>query len=160
MRGAPPVQLACGPDAPWRWFGQALVAVALGTVAGWAALLREADAAALWLAVAAAGGLGWTFVAALSARFAASEAHPVLAWDGQRWTFQGRPGEVSVMLDFNRWVLLRVRSSTGHRWVAITLVPEHAGGSSAVAGFRAALQAHAGQPSGLMLEGRVRDADG
>ena len=160
MRGAPPVQLACGPDAPWRWFGQALTALALATVSGWAALALGSGDAAAWLARAIAGGLGWALVTTRTARLDADGPDPVLAWDGQRWTFQGHPGEVSVMLDFDRWVLLRVRTTTAVRWVAITLAARtaDAGGSGAM--FRAALQAHAGQSPGLNLEGRVRDADG
>ena len=154
MRGAPPVQLACGPDAPWRWFEQALAALALGTVTGWVALEFDAPVIALWLAAAAAGAFGWALAAASPARHPAAEAFPVLAWDGQRWTFRGHPGEVSVMLDFDGWVLLRVRTSTDRRWVPITLV------GRSPAGFRAALQAHAGQASVPAREGRVRDADG
>jgi hypothetical protein len=63
----------------------------------------------------------------------------LLNWDGARWTADGEPGEVDVMLDFGRWMLLRFRPSahggTGGRvrWLP---VPD------ATQPLRAALYAH------------------
>ena len=138
MRGAPPVQMACGPDAPWRWFNKALLVLAACALASWFTLQ--------W-------AKGWPWVAttvALTAVLAGlaadgldpptSTAQPLI-WDGQCWSWQGLPGDVSVMLDFGRWVLIRVTTAEHRHWVPISLTPATATTNL----FRAALLAHAGR---------------
>jgi hypothetical protein len=44
----------------------------------------------------------------------------LLNWDGQRWSVDAEPGEVDVMLDFGRWMLLRFRPARGAvRWLPV-----------------------------------------
>jgi hypothetical protein len=44
-----------------------------------------------------------------------------LAWDGQCWAVDERPGAVQVMIDLDRWLLLRWRPGVGRgRWLAMT----------------------------------------
>jgi hypothetical protein len=139
MRGAPPVQVACGQDARWRWVIRGLHAVTFASLAGWLAgqfELRLPLLALLVVSVALAAGL-------LPPAKPPPRAAPVLAWDGQRWLWQGLPAEVAVMLDFDRWLLLRLTTPQGRCWVPLSLST----GDVSAALFKAALKAHAGRAS-------------
>jgi hypothetical protein len=60
-------------------------------------------------------------VAGLSWRLAAPTTVD-LVWDGQRWTADGEPGQLDVMLDVGPALLLRLRPEAGGRprWMAVT----------------------------------------
>jgi hypothetical protein len=137
MRAAPPVQVACGSDGPWRRFGLGLQALAAGAVAAW--LARHLDWAWPGVAMAAALAAG---LAGLVANWATpTPLATSLQWDGQRWAWQGQPCDVSVMLDLDRWLLLRVTTAESRQWVPVSLATRQTMGAL----FRAALLAHAGR---------------
>lgn len=137
MRGAPPVQVACGSDALWRRFSLGLRGLACGSVTAWLALQLEWAWPGVAAAVAVAAGLAVMAAARADPPATAKSLH----WDGQRWAWQGHPCDVSVMLDFDRWLLLRVTTAEGRQWVPVSLLASQAAGAL----FRAALLAHAGR---------------
>jgi hypothetical protein len=106
------VGVSCSGGGRWRAAQVLLAALAAATFAAWVALLLDqfAPPAAL-----AAGGVA----AALAWRL--SRPRPVLLrWDGQRWTVDGTPAEVAVMLDLGNWLLLRCRPEGGRpRWLPV-----------------------------------------
>jgi hypothetical protein len=70
-----------------------------------------------------------------------------VAWDGQRWTLDDETADVQLMIDFDRWMLLRCRASgagSGSRWRALTAA--QAGAAWPL--LRAALHARAPAPRG------------
>jgi hypothetical protein len=137
MRGAPPVQVACGQEVRWLWFIRGLHAVTFASLVGWLALQSEVRMPLLGLlVVSAAVGAGL-----LPPTQQPQGAAPVLSWDGQRWLWQDQPAEVAVMLDFDRWLLMRVSTLQRHHWVALAM----SAGDVPAALFKAALQAHAGR---------------
>jgi hypothetical protein len=113
MRAAPPVSVRCSGGRWWRGLQTALPTVAAAACGVWA--LQWVQGPLGWAAVLAVA------VALLSWRLAAPK--PVdLAWDGQRWTADGRPGQLDVMLDAGSALLLRLRPEAGGRacWIAVT----------------------------------------
>jgi hypothetical protein len=117
MRTAPPVSLRAGGGALWSALRLGLPALAAGSVGLW------------WLEqVQAPGWLAWSspLLAALSAALLAGwrgREQPVeLAWDGQRWSADGRTGRLDVMIDLQDWLLLRLRSEApaATRWIALS----------------------------------------
>ena len=62
-------------------------------------------------------------VAALAWRLARQE--PVtLAWDGQLWCADGRPGRLDLMIDLGPWMLLRLRPDEPARrttWIPVSV---------------------------------------
>jgi hypothetical protein len=92
MPSIPAAALACRDGGAWR--------AARALLHG----LAVAVPAAAWLHP----GLAWVGLplAALSWWRMAPPAPPLLAWDGQTWRLDGRPGRVSVALDLGGWMLL------------------------------------------------------
>jgi len=92
-----------------------LVALATAAFAAWLLEVFAIDGgpflAGLLAATALATLLGWRL----------TQPRPALLnWDGQRWSVDGEPGEVDVMLDFGRWMLLRFRPARGAvRWLPV-----------------------------------------
>jgi hypothetical protein len=140
MRGAPPVHLACGRDTPWRLWVRGLSAVTATTLAVWLGGALELPGAVTAMLAGGAGGSAWLVASPWAGPLSVRQ----LAWDGQRWTLQGLPGDVDVMFDLGAWVLLRFRASGTTRWLAVTL--GRCGAPTTLC--RAALMAHAGRPSG------------
>ena len=139
MRGAPPVQMACGREARAAVAVGLLSATAaaaffgwLGWHAQWPSGLIVATMAAAALLAGAAGG--WRVKRAGERR---------LAWDGRTWALDGIAGEVGVMVDVGSWLLVRHRSVDAVVWLPLRL--RSCGASVHLA--RAALQAHAGRAS-------------
>ena len=102
MRPAPPLALQCSPSRAWR-----LSCTAVGTASGlalaaWVAGHLEWPLAALLAALAATAAGG----AALGRFVAGPRVGAHLAWDGQRWWVDGVPGDLQLMLDLDRWLLL------------------------------------------------------
>jgi hypothetical protein len=60
-----------------------------------------------------------------------------LQWDGQRWTLDGVDGAPEVVIDLDRWMLLRFRcaGAQGASWLALSA----AQGSATWHALRAAL---------------------
>jgi hypothetical protein len=115
MRAAPPVQATILSHGAWRTGIAATWALAASACTAWA--LGKAGWAGGWpaaLAVFAAVGL-------LARRRVATDAG-VLAWDGDAWSFRGRPGEVDLMIDLGTWMLLRFAPARpGLRaWLAVS----------------------------------------
>jgi hypothetical protein len=85
-----------------------------------------AAACGVWALQAVQLPLAWAGVLAIAVALLSwfqAEPTPVdLCWDGQRWTADGQPGQLDVMLDAGSALLLRLRPGTGrrHRWIAVT----------------------------------------
>ena len=114
MRTAPPVSVRCSGGVAWRALRVGLPALAAGA-----------------LAAGVLGHAGWSTVPALAVMaVAALVAWPLtrplpvaLAWDGQRWTADGVPGVLDVMIDLGAGLLLRLRPAERRmapRWMAVT----------------------------------------
>jgi hypothetical protein len=113
MRAAPPVSLRCSGGWWWRGLQTFLPALAAAVFGVWA--LQWLQQPPAWAAVFA------LVVAAVSWRLAATRPLD-LVWDGQRWTADGVPGRLDVMLDVDGALLLRLRPEAGGppRWMAVT----------------------------------------
>jgi hypothetical protein len=117
MRAAPPVSVRCTGGPGWRAVQTALPALAAGVVAFW--LMTHAEAAPAFAGALAA--IAALCAAALAWRGSRAAAQ-MLAWDGQHWTLDGQPGRLDLMIDFDAWLLLRLRPEAGIRlrWAAVT----------------------------------------
>jgi hypothetical protein len=138
MRGAPPVQMACGRDAAWSWFVGIVAAAAAASLWGWIAWhgLTPADAVVPGTLLAAlCGGM-------LARRRAGQAPLARLTWDGRGWQLDGASGHLAVMIDTGGWMLLRWRGVQGIRWLPLT--PRRCGVPAHLA--RTAIHAHAGRP--------------
>ncbi|MBA4178359.1 MAG: hypothetical protein C0505_17645 [Leptothrix sp. (in: Bacteria)] len=112
MRAPPAVAVRCTGGWPWRLLNLALPALAAGVAAAWSLLHLGASplpALALGLAVLLLLGRRWHARAQL------------LQWDGQRWTADGVPGRLQLMIDAGPWLLLRLHTVPGPApWLAVT----------------------------------------
>ena len=139
MYAAPPVSVRGTGGPAWRAVQAALYGLAAAAFTVWA-LGQAGLALALALLPAA---LAAAFVAAVG-WWIARAAPASVGWDGQRWALEGQPGVLSLMIDLDRWCLLRCRlDGGGTRWLAL---------SAAEAGarwplLRAAMHARAPRPS-------------
>lgn len=114
MRAAPPVGLTCSDALAWRVARMLLAGSAAAVFLAWTGLHLQwpAGPALALLGGLTAGGLDWRL------RRAAACA---LRWDGQRWTVDGLPADVHVMLDPGPWLLLRARLDAGAaRWLPLS----------------------------------------
>jgi len=116
VKYAPPAQLHCTTDPSWRWARTLALSAAVASVLAW--LMAWAGQRGFVLAAAAAfaalvtGALAWKRM---------DQEAVGVAWDGQRWTLAGQPGELSVMLDTGRWCLVRFTADGGGvRWWAVS----------------------------------------
>jgi hypothetical protein len=98
----------------WHALRAGLPALAAGALAAWA--LGHAG----WPTLPALGVVvlaGW-------AAWPLTRPAPVdLTWDGQRWTADGVPGTLSVMIDAGAYLLLRLRPDgrpRALRWIAVS----------------------------------------
>jgi len=139
MRGAPPVQMACGRDAAWAWAVGVLAAMAAATSCGWAAWQAGAAAAVVWSVALAAAAAGGVLAVSLAGRLPVSR----LSWDGHAWQLDGAAGRLAVMIDTGSWMLLHWRGSQGTRWLPLS--PRRCGAPAHL--VRAAVYAHAGEPA-------------
>jgi hypothetical protein len=118
MRQAPPVSLSAGGGALWRALRIVLPALSAALLTHWGLLHLQGPAAAGWaLPVVVLAALA---AAALALRWTSSAATE-LCWDGSRWSADGEGGRLDVMIDLQRWLLLRLRP-TGRRrgrWIAV-----------------------------------------
>jgi hypothetical protein len=117
VRSAPAVAVHASGGAGWRgvqavlpaWAAAASVALMAGHLE-WGAMPQALAVAA---ASAAIGFAAWRLASRPATR---------LVWDGQQWAADSRPGELSVMIDLDRALLLRLVPTSGSRtlWVAVT----------------------------------------
>lgn len=101
MRCAPPVQMSCTRSARWQWLSAVIWGTAAGGIAGWAALWFE------WVAPVAASVAAALVGAAMSGQVLGHRCDRLLAWDGTRWTLDGREGTARLAIDLGRWLLVR-----------------------------------------------------
>jgi hypothetical protein len=116
MRAPPAVAVRCTGGWPWRLLNVALPVLAAGVASAWALMhtpLPRLPAAAL-AAVAA--------LVVLVPAWRLSRPRPrLLQWDGQRWTADGVPGRLQLMLDLGPFLLLRLHPGQGRGpWLAVT----------------------------------------
>jgi len=114
VRAAPAVSVRCSGGMVWRVLRVGLMALAAGSLAAWG--LGHAGLPVAW-------ALAGLIVSALAAWPLVHEAPVSLAWDGQRWTADGVPGELGVMIDVGAGLLLRLRPDERYlpsRWIAVT----------------------------------------
>lgn len=153
MRSAPPVSVTC--DGGPAWAGcqavvQVLASAALAAwLAAWADLSPVAAAGVVFAAAATAGLLAWQ----------RPKPQPMpLAWDGACWG-AGMPvviGQVEVMIDLGRWLLLRFRPdevAAPVRWLAVSAPAAGA----ALHGLRVAL--YSGPARAVRLATGLRSAE-
>jgi hypothetical protein len=128
LRAPPPVQVTVPEGNALRLVCSVTwgVAAAAVTTLGLQHLDLPPHAGSVLTAVLAAG-LAW--------RLAPGDAG-ALVWDGGAWGFHGRSGRVRVMMDLDRWLLLRFDADTGP--IAWLGVGAHAAGP-AWHGLRAAV---------------------
>ena len=115
MRTAPAVCVRCTGGPLWRVWCALLPVLTMAMVATWVVGHAGAVGFEVWSGVGVAGSL----LAGL--RLRRQPPAVVLAWDGRRWTVDGRAGQLAVMIDTGPWMLLRLRvggQASGH-WVAV-----------------------------------------
>lgn len=114
MHAAPPVRVRLARSRGWVAFVAVFAGLAAANLTAWA--LLHGDAA--WVAAAA---LLMGAVVGLAIGAVAWRRQPPgdLGWDGARWQWNGREGEVQVAIDLSRWMLLRFDASVGRCcWIA------------------------------------------
>ena len=144
MRQAPPVSVLYRGRG-WRGLQTAVPALAAAAFTAWCLQHADASDAAAALGAFAAGlvggGVAWA---------AARHSGLTLGWDGERWTADGQPVEVQLMLDAAGGLLLRLRGLPGQRtvWLGVSAREAAAGWH----GLRTALYASARRPEPLVQE--------
>jgi hypothetical protein len=112
MRAPPAVAVRCTGGWPWRWLNVALPAVAAGVASIWALLHFEVPVAPAAAVAAVVLLLAWRL---------SRSREQLLQWDGQRWTVDGVPGRLQLMLDLGPFLLLRLHPEQGRGlWLAVT----------------------------------------
>ncbi|MCW5632628.1 MAG: hypothetical protein KIT17_04760 [Rubrivivax sp.] len=145
MRPAPLLALRCPPSRSWQVLCMALGSIAGAAFAGWAAGHLELAPSATGVALVAGVAAGLLY-----GRTAAGPARATdLAWDGEAWRVDGEAGTLQVMLDLDRWLLLRWRAGGGagrphRRWVVVCRSGQAAGDVHAL---RAALYSRPPEPT-------------
>ena len=141
MRSAPATQVVLGADRGWRLAVALCCAWAAAALVAWLCLLVDAPA---W-PTALAAGLAALVAAALSSAYLPAPAG-TLAWDGAEWHWQGRNGELEVVIDLGPWVLLRFAAAGRSRMRAAHLPVSHAGDRAAWHGLRTAVYSRRPEP--------------
>ena len=119
MRAAPAVSVICSRAGAWRGALALLPGLAAAALVAWALGHLQRPA---WPAL---------LVAVPVAVWAWRRARPqavTLAWDGQRWSADGSPGHLDLMIDLGPWMLLRLRpDKPARRSVWLPVSPVDAG---------------------------------
>ena len=113
MHPAPPVRVTLGRSRAWLAFAAVGGGAAAASLTAW--LLMRAQASAPGWGALAAGLLGAVAAWVWAWR---GQAPGVLSWGGGCWQWAGRTGDLRVMIDLDRWMLLRLDVlPKGRRWV-------------------------------------------
>lgn len=116
MRAAPAVAVRCSGGPLWCALHIGLPALAAATLLGWATLLTAGDA--VWALVSS------LLAAAVAGLFTWRHGQPqaaLLQWDGQRWSADGSPGRLQLMMDPGVLLVLRLHlDAGGERWLAVS----------------------------------------
>ncbi len=99
MRAPPAVAVRCTGGWPWRLPNVVLPALAAAVAAAWTLLHFEAAVAPAAAPAAAVLLLAWRL---------SRPRQRLLQWDGQRWTVDGLPGRLQLMIDLGPFLLLRL----------------------------------------------------
>jgi hypothetical protein len=112
VHAAPPVRVTLGRSPGWIAFNAACAGFAAANLAAWALVRSDQPA---WPGLPAVA-----LVAALAAGAAWYVQRPAdLSWVGSRWRYAGLEGDAAVMLELDRWMLLRFEPLQGRaRWIA------------------------------------------
>ena len=114
MHPAPPVRVTLGRSAAWIASTAMLGGASAASLVAWL-LMPDGTLAAGWGALAA--GLFGASAAGVQAWRGQTPA--VLSWDGSGWRWAGSEGDLRVMIDLDRWMLLRFDAlPQGRRWIA------------------------------------------
>jgi hypothetical protein len=112
VHAAPPVRVTLGRSPGWIAFNAVCTGLAAANLAAWALMRAEQPA---WPGLAA----GALFAALAAAAAWRGQGPADLGWDGSRWRYAGLEGDAAVMLDLDRWMLLRFEPLQGRaRWIA------------------------------------------
>ena len=114
MRAAPAVTVRCDGGRVWYALHMTLPALSAAALLGWGLLL--ADSGGVWaLAVSL---LAAVVVGRLARRWRSRAV--LLQWDGQRWSADGQPGRLQLMMDLGFLLVLRLHlDAGGERWLAV-----------------------------------------
>ena len=136
MRHAPPVgvNLSCG--GLWRLGGMLLAALAAGVCTFW---LLQHMGWSVWPAAPVV--VMAALAAALALRRGLRQPPVQLRWDGVAWAADGQAGELDLMLDLQRWLLLHWRPQSAGQVLWLPVPASEAGASWH--GLRAALYSRA-----------------
>lgn len=104
----------------WRRAQAGLFGLSAAVLAAWAVQQFGDGLAEPALALAAAA-LAFAMVAG-AAHHGLRAAATTLCWDGQQWSAHGHPQPLQLMLHSGAFVLLRLRSPSGTRWLAVERV--------------------------------------
>lgn len=131
MRSAPPVAVDCRSHRGWEAAVWTVRMLAAGVAAAW--VVR-------WLTAAPLVSVGVVLAACAAVEVGRRRARVPsvrVAWDGERWTWDERPGAVTVVLDLGSCMLLRFDPTDRgrSRWLAAQPVD----GVAPVQALRAAL---------------------
>lgn len=114
MHPAPPVRVTLGRSEAWIASNAVLGGASAGSLVAWL-LMQDGTLATAW-AVLVAGAVGAAVAGAHAWR---RQTPAVLSWDGSGWQWAGSGGSVRVMIDLDRWMLLRFeRPAKGRCWIA------------------------------------------
>lgn len=114
MHPARPVRVTLGRSVAWIVSSAVLGGASAASLVAWL-LGRDGAPVAAWVvlvsaavAAAVAGAQAWH-----------RQAPAVLHWDGTGWQWAGNDGNLRVMIDLDRWMLLLVeRPTKGRCWIA------------------------------------------
>ena len=119
---ASPVVVTIGTDRRWRVGCRVCTLLAVSGVSAWWLMLWHQDAA----------GLAWRALLPAATWLTATSIWPLtqarqweLRWDSSQWTFGApntllSPVVVRVVIDLDRWLLLRIETTTGQQWLALS----------------------------------------
>jgi fatty acid desaturase len=100
VHAAPPVRVTLGRSRGWVALAAVVAGAALANLITWL-LLHAGWPGVTWfmplVALGAAAAATWAW---------RNQVPACLEWDGTRWQWAGREGDLTVTIDLNRWMLL------------------------------------------------------
>ena len=114
MRAAPAVSVGCSRAGAWRGLLALMPALAVAALVAWVLGHLQRPVWPALLVVLPVTALAWWQI---------RTGAVTLAWDGQRWSADGEPGALDLMLDLGPWMLLRLRPAEPARrtiWIPVS----------------------------------------